>query len=105
MIVVLTFSILATALVVYAICRYGAIPAIRNARNDTASTEAWREGGWSYRISLLGIALAVALAVAAGVMLVEGLLWQAGVGLVAAVAIVPFANYHRFKILRRYRSR
>jgi hypothetical protein len=101
-VILLLLTLVASALAVYAIYRHGVIPAIRKLQNDTAFTGAWRGGGWLYRFSLVGIFMAVALALAAGAMLMTGLVWQAGVAFLAAVAIVPFANYDRFKSLQRY---
>lgn len=103
-IVLSILGLLVSAIVVYAIYRYGVIPAIRNLRHDTVFTGLWREGGWRYRFSLIAILVAVVLAMAAGALLMAGLAWQAGVAFLVAIAIITFSNYYRFKMLRRYRG-
>jgi hypothetical protein len=98
------FGIVATAFVVYAIYRYGVIPAIRNLRKGAVFAGVWHDGGWRYRISLIAVLIGTPLGgIASGAMLVAGLAWQAGVTFLVTIAIVFFANYHRFKILQRYR--
>lgn len=41
--------------------------------------------------------------IASGAMLMAGLVWQADVTISVTIAIVFFANYHRFKILQLHR--
>jgi hypothetical protein len=91
--------------VVYAIYRYGVIPAFRNLRRDAVLTGVWQDGGWRYRVSLIAVLIgAVFGGLASGAMLMAGLVLLAGITFLAAITIVAFANYHRFKILQRYRG-
>jgi hypothetical protein len=104
-IVLLLLGTAAAAFVVYAIYRYGVIPAFRNLRKDTVITGVWHDGGWRYRVSLIAVLIGAAFGgIATGAMLVTGLVWQAGVTFLVAMAIVFFANYHRFKILQCHRG-
>jgi len=103
-IVLLFVAVIASVFAVYAIYRYGVIPMLRNLRNDTEFNDLWTQGGWQYRVSTIALLLSIPLGVGAGVMLMAGLVWQAGVIFLVAMAIVIFANYHRFRILRRCRG-
>ena len=103
-IVLSILGLLVSAIVVYAIYQYGVIAAIRNQRNDPVFNAVRSHGGWEYRFSVIAIFIGAALAMAAGALFMAGLVWQAGVAFVGAIGIITFANYHRFKILRRYRG-
>jgi hypothetical protein len=97
-------AVIATAFVVYAIYRYGVIPMLRNLRNDTELNDSWLQGGWRYRVSTVALLLAIPLAVAAGAMIMAGLVWQAGVAFLLAVAVLMLANWGRWRFIRRYRA-
>jgi hypothetical protein len=97
-------GLLVYAFVVYAIYRYGVIPAIRNQRSDPVFIEMRSHGGWEYRFSVIARFIGAALALAAGALFMAGLVWQAGVAFVVGIAIITIANYHRFTMLRRYRG-
>jgi hypothetical protein len=103
-VVLAVLGVLASAFVVYAIYRYGVIPAVRNLMRDGTFTALWREGGWWYRLSLFLMLLAIALALASGAMIMAGLVWQSGVAFVVAIVIVTLANMYRFRVLQRYRG-
>jgi tellurite resistance protein TehA-like permease len=103
-IVLLSAAVIASAFVVYAIYRYGVIPMLRNLRNDTEFNDLWHQGGWQYRVSTITLLLAIPLGVGAGVMLMAGLVWQAGVAFLLAMAILVSANYWRWQFVRRYRA-
>ena len=61
-------------------------------------TGVWRDGGWRYRLSLIAVVIGVALVASLRVrVLLAGLVWQAGVTFLIAIAIVIFANYHRIQ--------
>jgi tellurite resistance protein TehA-like permease len=102
--VLLFVAVIASAFVVYAIYRYGVIPMLRNLRNDAEFNDLWHQGGWRYRVSLIALLLAIPLAVGSGVMLMAGLVWQAGVAFLVAMAILVSANYWRWQFVRRYRA-
>lgn len=97
-------GVLVSALVVYAIYRYGVIPAIRNHWNDPAYISARSHGGWEYRVSVIAIFIAAALAGTAGGLFVAGLVWQGGVASVLAIGIMTFGIQRRSQILNRYRT-
>jgi hypothetical protein len=97
-------AVLASALMVYAIYRYGVIPAIRSHWNDPVYIAARSHGGWEYRFSVIAIFIAAALAGTAGGLLVAGLTWQAGVASVLAIGIMTFGIQRRSQILNRYRT-
>jgi hypothetical protein len=97
-------GVLVSAFVVYAIYRYGLIPAIRNHWHDPVYIAARSHGGWEYRISVIAIFIAAAFAGAAGGLFMAGLVWQAGVGSVVAIGIMTFGMQRRSQILHRYRG-
>jgi hypothetical protein len=97
-------GVLVSAFVVYAISRHGVISAIRNHWNDPVYIAARSHGGWEYRISVIAIFIAAALAGAAGGLFMAGLMWQAGVAFVVGVGIMTFAIQRRSQILHRYRG-
>ena len=103
-IVLLFVAVIASAFVVYAIYRYGVIPMLRNLRNDAEFNDLWQQGGWRYRVSLIALLLAIPLAVGSGALLTAGLVWQAGVAFLVAIAILVSANYWRWQFVRRYRA-
>jgi hypothetical protein len=100
----LLVAVIASAFVVYAIYRHGVIPMLRNLRNDAEFNDLWYQGGWRYRVSLIALLFAMPLAVASGVMIMAGLIWQAGVTFLVAMAMIVFANYWRWQFVRRYRA-
>jgi hypothetical protein len=97
-------GVLVSAFVVYAIYRYGVIPMLRNHWNDPAYIAARNQGGWEYRISVIAIFIAAALAGSAGGLFMAGLVWQAGVASVVAIGIMTFGIQRRSQILNRYRA-
>jgi len=98
-------GVLASALVVYAIYRHGAIPTIRSRWNDPVYIAARSHGGWEYRFSVIAIFIAAALAGAAGGLFMAGLVWQAVVASVVAIGIMTFGIQRRSQILNRCRAR
>jgi hypothetical protein len=104
-IVLLLVAVIATAFVVYAIYRYGVIPMLRNLRNETESNYLWHHGGLQYRVSTITLLLATPLlGVGAGVMLMAGLVWQAGVAFLVSMAVLVVSNSWRWRFIRRYRA-
>jgi hypothetical protein len=104
-IVLLFVSVIASAFVVYAIYRYGVIPMLRNLRNDTEFNDLWHQGGWQYRVTTITLLLATPLlGVGAGVMLMAGLVWQAGVAFLIGMAVLVVSNSWRWRFIRRYRA-
>lgn len=103
-IVLLFIAVIATAFVVYAIYRYGVLPAIRNHWNDPAYIAARSRGGWEYRFSVIAIFIAAAFAGAAGGLFMAGLVWQGAVAFVVAIGVMTFGIQRRSQILNRYRA-
>jgi hypothetical protein len=103
-IVLLSVAVIASAFVVYAIYRYGVIPMLRSLRNDTEFNALWHQGGWQYRFSTIALLLAIPLAVGSGVMLMAGVVWQAGITFLIAMAILVLSNWGRWRFIRRYRA-
>ena len=97
-------GILVSAFVVYAIYRYGLIPAIRNHWNDPVYIAARSHGGWEYRFSVIALFIGAGFAGAAGGLFMAGLVWQAGVALVVTIGIMTFGIQRRSQILNRYRA-
>jgi hypothetical protein len=97
-------AILVAAFGLYGIYRYGVIPAIRGHWNNPAYVAAQSQGGWEYRISVIAIFIAAALAGSAGGLFMAGLVWQAGVAFLVAIGIMTFGIQRRSQILNRYRT-
>jgi len=97
-------AIVAASFGVYAIYRYGVVPAIRNHWNDPANISARSHGGWGYRFSVVAIFIAAALAGTAGGLFMAGLVWQAVVASVLAIGTMTFGIQRRSQILNRYRT-
>lgn len=93
-------GLLVSALVVYAIYRYGVIPAIRN----RPTKGLWGKADWEFRFTVIASFVAFALATAAGVMFMAGLHWEAGIAFLVAVAIGTVTIQRRSKKIRRYRG-
>jgi predicted lysophospholipase L1 biosynthesis ABC-type transport system permease subunit len=103
-VVLLIVSVIASAFVVYALYRYGVIPALRTLRNDTEFNDLWHQGGWQYRVSTIALLFAVAGAASSGALIMAGLVWQAGVAFLVGMAVLVVANAWRWRFIRRYRA-
>lgn len=100
--VLLVVVLIVTAAAVYAIYRYGFIPAVRALGRNELFRQMWHTGGRVYRCSLFGIVLGLLFAVAGGVLLAAGLVWQGGLAFVIGMTIVVVSNYVRFRAIREH---
>jgi glucan phosphoethanolaminetransferase (alkaline phosphatase superfamily) len=96
----LLLSVVGSAVAVYAIYRFGVIPAFRSLLHNEIFRDMWETGGWLSRASLFGILIGFLIGVLGCVILINGLVWQGGLIIVAGLAFSMLCNYLCFRNVR-----
>ena len=104
--VLLVVALVGIALTVFVIYFHGVFPVFRSIKQDPVFNEQWQNAGARFRLGFVGAFFGAAVgAIAAGLLVVTGHLWQGAVMFVLGMTIALLLSRERFVAARRYRGR